>query len=81
MGKEAQRVRAEVLSGKRKKTSGGLTASDLTRNKDGRIVSKRMSRQAKKNRNLPERYLKNPPAPRFGSRYRKKVERALKSSR
>jgi hypothetical protein len=81
MGREAQRIRADVLSGKRRKTSGGLTAADLTRNKDGRIVSRKVSQQAKKNKNLPDRYLKNPPAPRFGSKYRKKVQRALRSAR
>ena len=39
--------RLEVWKGLRKKTSGGLTKSMLTRNKRGKIVSKRKSSQSK----------------------------------
>merc|ERR1719420_1427843 len=37
-----------VLRGSKAKTSGGLTASDLTRNKAGRVVSKKQSANAKR---------------------------------
>tara|TARA_B100001094_G_scaffold297459_1_gene320585 strand:- start:89 stop:334 length:246 start_codon:yes stop_codon:yes gene_type:complete len=43
--------RAEVWHGNAKKTSGGLTKSDLFKKK-GRIRSKRASKKAKSNRNL-----------------------------
>merc|ERR1719420_448513 len=39
---------AVVLRGNKEKTVGGLTKSDLTRNKSGRIVSKKRSAFAKK---------------------------------
>merc|ERR1711968_342311 len=38
-----------VLRGKKEKTVGGLTAKDLIKNKFGRVVSKKMSAQNKKN--------------------------------
>merc|ERR1712048_1195885 len=38
-----------VFNGLREKTSGGLTKDKLTKNKAGKIVSKAMSQQAKKN--------------------------------
>merc|ERR1719191_1171719 len=44
-GKFAKSV---VLRGNKEKTSGGLTKSDLTRNKRGKIVSKKQSALAKK---------------------------------
>merc|ERR1712093_365019 len=37
-----------VLRGNKEKTSGGLTAKDLTKNKFGKIVSKKMSALSKK---------------------------------
>merc|ERR1719321_1844957 len=37
-----------VLKGKKEKTRGGLTAKDLTKNKYGKIVSKKASAKAKK---------------------------------
>merc|ERR1712232_537823 len=40
--------KAVVLRGNKEKTSGGLTASDLFKNKRGRIVSKKQSAKAKK---------------------------------
>merc|ERR1719217_568734 len=40
--------KAMVLRGTKAKTVGGLTASDLTKNKAGRIVSKKRSALAKK---------------------------------
>ena len=44
--------RLEVWKGLRKKTSGGLTKSMLTRNKRGKIVSKKKSDQAAAQNNL-----------------------------
>ena len=41
--------RRQVLSGHASKTVGGLKKSDLTRNKQGKIVSKKKSAAAKKN--------------------------------
>merc|ERR1711981_1369428 len=41
-------AKAMVLRGTKAKTTGGLTASDLTRNKAGKIVSKKASAKAKK---------------------------------
>lgn len=41
--------RAEVMHGTAKKTSGGLTKSDLKYTKDGRIVSRKASDRAKRN--------------------------------
>merc|ERR1712039_1130390 len=41
-------AKAAVLSGRKAKTSGGLTASGLTRNKGGRVVSKAASARAKR---------------------------------
>merc|ERR1719488_99882 len=38
-----------VLRGNKAKTSGGLKASDLTKNKNGRVVSKKQSALGKKN--------------------------------
>lgn len=40
-------TREEVWEGKMKKTSGGLTKKDLKETKDGRIVSKAVSRQSR----------------------------------
>merc|ERR1712185_210596 len=37
-----------VLRGSKAKTFGGLKASDLTKNKNGRIVSKKLSAKGKK---------------------------------
>ncbi len=44
--------RAEVFHGTAKKTSGGLTKNDLIMNKRGRIVSKKKSERAKKEKRL-----------------------------
>ena len=44
--------RAEVWHGTAKKTSGGLLKKDLKKNKRGRIVSKKMSNRAKKDKRL-----------------------------
>merc|ERR1719265_2097185 len=40
-------AKAMVLRGSKAKTVGGLTAKDLTRNKAGKIVSKKASAQGK----------------------------------
>ena len=40
--------RAEVYHGTAKKTSGGLTRTSLTKNKEGRIVSKRAQEHGKR---------------------------------
>ena len=44
--------RQEVWNGTRAKTSGGLTKSDLVKNKRGKIVSKKKSTQASNQNNL-----------------------------
>ena len=44
--------RAEVFHGTAKKTSGGLKKADLIMNKRGRIVSKKLSERAKKEKRL-----------------------------
>ena len=44
--------RAEVMHNTALRTSGGLTKVDLKYNKNGRIVSKKMSRTAKKENRL-----------------------------
>jgi hypothetical protein len=44
--------RLEVWRGTRAKTSGGLTKADLTKNKRGKIVSKKKSHQAGSQNNL-----------------------------
>ena len=44
--------RAQVMHGTAKKTSGGLTKSQLKYNKQGKIVSKKASTSAKKSNNL-----------------------------
>jgi len=44
--------RAQVMHGTAKKTSGGLTKSQLKYNKQGKIVSKKASQSAKKSNNL-----------------------------
>merc|ERR1719384_1951501 len=41
-------AKSAVLAGRKEKTVGGLRKSDLTRNKDGRIVSRRMSARGKR---------------------------------
>merc|ERR1711879_195973 len=42
-------AKARVFSGKKAKTSGGLTKGDLKKNKLGKVVSKAASDRAKKN--------------------------------
>merc|ERR550537_655077 len=42
-------AKAMVLRGTKAKTSGGLTAASLTKNKYGKIVSKKASAKGKKN--------------------------------
>ena len=44
--------RAQVMHGTAKKTTGGLTKSQLKYNKQGKIVSKKASALAKKNNRL-----------------------------
>jgi len=46
--------RAQVFHGNAEKTTGGLTKSDLKKNDNGKIVSKKASSAAKKTRNLGE---------------------------
>merc|ERR1712070_655907 len=43
-----QMAKAMVLRGSKEKTVGGLTAKDLTKNKYGKIVSKKSSARGKK---------------------------------
>jgi len=48
----SSKQRLEVWRGTRDKTSGGLRKSDLTRNKRGKVVSKKKSTQAASQNNL-----------------------------
>ena len=48
----SSKQRLEVWKGTRAKTSGGLRKSDLTKNKRGKIVSKKKSQQAANQNNL-----------------------------
>ena len=50
--------RLEVWRGDRKRTSGGLRKSDLTKNARGKIVSKKKSVQASKQNNLGDKLRK-----------------------
>merc|ERR1719507_173715 len=43
-------AKARVLRGSKAKTVGGLKASDLTKNKSGKVVSKKMRARGLKNR-------------------------------
>ena len=52
MPSREQRVR--VWRGELKKTTGGLTKDDLVKNRKGKIVSRRKSRQAADQNNLGE---------------------------
>ena len=52
MVKENIGSRAKVMYGKAKKTSGGLRKRNLKYNKQGKIVSRKASRSAKKSKNL-----------------------------
>jgi hypothetical protein len=49
---KARGSRAQVMHGTAKRTSGGLTKKQLKYNKQGKIVSKRMSARAKKDKRL-----------------------------
>merc|ERR1712151_1135226 len=42
------RAKASVFSGRKEKTSGGVTKAGLVRSKSGKVVSKKMSAQGKK---------------------------------
>ena len=48
----SSKQRLEVWRGTRDKTSGGLRKSDLTRNKRGKVVSRKKSTQAASQNNL-----------------------------
>merc|ERR1719397_1128425 len=45
---KGSRAKASVFSGRKEKTSGGVTKAGLVKNKSGRVVSKKMSAQGKK---------------------------------
>merc|ERR1739847_231660 len=45
---KGKRAKLAVFSGKKAKTSGGLTKATLTKNKSGKIVSKALSAGSKK---------------------------------
>merc|ERR1719437_277187 len=45
---KGKRARASVFLGKKEKTIGGMTKDKLTKNKSGRIVSKKASARAKR---------------------------------
>merc|ERR1711907_180728 len=44
---KGRHARAVVMRGDKEKTAGGMTKADLTRNKTGKIVSKKRSARAK----------------------------------
>ena len=46
---KGKRAKSAVFKGKKEKTVGGLTKSDLTKNKFGKVVSKKASDRAKGN--------------------------------
>ena len=50
-------TRLEVYRGTKQRTAGGLRKKDLAKNKHGKIVSKKVQKQAKKKSNLAK-YLK-----------------------
>ena len=43
-------AKVQVLKGRKAKTVGGLTASDLKKNKNGKVVSKKSSIRGQKNK-------------------------------
>merc|ERR1719493_137480 len=45
---KGSRAKSSVFSGRKQKTSGGLTKEGLTKNRNGKVVSKKMSAVAKK---------------------------------
>merc|ERR1719436_2050742 len=45
---KGSRAKSSVFSGRKQKTSGGLSKEGLIKNKRGRVVSKKQSAQAKK---------------------------------
>merc|ERR1712151_210348 len=45
---KGKRAKAQVFSGRKEKTSGGLTKSTLIKSKTGKIVSRAMSARGKK---------------------------------
>merc|ERR1712108_62293 len=51
---KGSRAKSSVFSGRKQKTTSGLTKDGLTKNKNGKVVSKKMSAQSKK------RYAKSP---------------------
>merc|ERR1719158_1468488 len=46
---KGKRAKSSVFRGTKVKTSGGLKKSDLVRNKNGKVVSRKASENAKKN--------------------------------
>lgn len=55
--------RRDVLSGRAKKTSGGLTRGKLRRNRWGKIVAVDASNAARRNKNLGGWLTNRPPLP------------------
>merc|ERR1719145_368922 len=45
---KGSRAKSSVFSGRKQKTSGGLTKEGLTKNKSGKVVSKKASARAKR---------------------------------
>ena len=70
--------RAQVMHGRAESTTGGLTKKDLKYNKWGRIVSRRMSESAKKDKRL-EKYGYTAKKGKFGAV--KTIKRASKKNR
>merc|ERR1719191_1183632 len=48
---KGKRAKSSVFKGNKEKTSGGLKKSDLTKNKRGRVVSKKASLRSKNSKN------------------------------
>merc|ERR1719382_1159106 len=46
---KGSRAKSSVFSGRKEKTSGGVTKAGLVKNKKGKVVSKKMSANGKKN--------------------------------
>merc|ERR1711974_565300 len=45
---KGSRAKSSVFSGRKQKTTSGLTKDGLTKNKNGKVVSKKMSAQSEK---------------------------------
>ena len=72
-----QAVRWRVMKGELSKTRGGLTKDHLTINKRGRVVSKKVAKQARVHKNLGA-YVDDPPLLRKNIKMRSNKRRKSK---